>query len=395
MEIHAQETFQRETIANHIIRLFSAVMGINSFVRIRYPFFSRYTYTQLFRSARIGHLDIMLWLVGLGLLCVLAREQVKVLNPTDLAAQLSDIEAMPALFGVPSSGVTIVGRLVGPPINNSLACDSIPYIGYRTDPSILLVDRGECLFTVKVQNAQLAGFKAVLVVNSEEDTEDLPFMADNGSGSSLATPSMIIKKSAGELLKNALKSPFGVDPVMISMGWGLPRPDNKVEWSMWTSALDPGSAHFKVNFAQVSKALGERVIFQPRFYVLRGADFGCADKPQVRGKQCTNKGRYCAIDPENNPSTGRDGADVVRENLRQLAVHQYSKKTSRNDLWWQYVEKFEDKCISHDQFDEACSFQTMSELSVSVSEIKEIISTSGGYGDSDGNNTLLDGEISA
>jgi hypothetical protein len=55
------------------------------------------------------------------------------------------------------------------------------------------------------------------------------------------------------------------------------------------------------------------------------------------GAQCTNGGRYCAVDPELDPTRGLDGADVIEENLRQMCVFEYLNATGETIKWFHYV----------------------------------------------------------
>ncbi|MFQ5514213.1 MAG: M36 family metallopeptidase [Myxococcota bacterium] len=65
---------------------------------------------------------------------------------------------------------------------------------------VALVDRGSCLFTIKVRNAQEAGAVGVVVLNRED--EEIPLM--QGSDPSIEIPSLIIGRSDGETIEAAL-----------------------------------------------------------------------------------------------------------------------------------------------------------------------------------------------
>ena len=58
------------------------------------------------------------------------------------------------------------------------------------------------------------------------------------------------------------------------------------------------------------------ICIQPRYFIMRGERFGCIGTNRC-GNQCTNDGRYCAVDPEKDLTAGIDGMDVVQENLRK------------------------------------------------------------------------------
>ena len=67
---------------------------------------------------------------------------------------------------------------------------------------IALVDRGSCSFLEKVQFAQNAGAKAVIVINNT--TGNIITMGGTG-GTGITIPSIMISKANGDLIKNTLK----------------------------------------------------------------------------------------------------------------------------------------------------------------------------------------------
>jgi len=54
------------------------------------------------------------------------------------------------------------------------------------------------------------------------------------------------------------------------MTWSLPSPDDRVEWSLWTSANDTSSQAFKMDFKDMIQALGKHQYFTPYYQVRRG-----------------------------------------------------------------------------------------------------------------------------
>ena len=51
------------------------------------------------------------------------------------------------------------------------------------------------------------------------------------------------------------------------MTWSLPTPDDRVEWSLWTSANDSSSAGLKSEFKETMTALGQHQYFTPYYQV--------------------------------------------------------------------------------------------------------------------------------
>lgn len=67
---------------------------------------------------------------------------------------------------------------------------------------IIMVDRGNCTFVTKSRNVQnLGGSMALIINNREEENIDNVLMMDDGSGSDIYIPTIIISKKDGDKLK--------------------------------------------------------------------------------------------------------------------------------------------------------------------------------------------------
>jgi hypothetical protein len=97
------------------------------------------------------------------------------------------------LAGV-SGAVVLVSDLVGPA---SDACE--PLVGFPAG-GIALVDRGNCLFTLKAANAQAAGAVAMVVVNNVPGDP----VTMGGSDPTIAIPSVMVSLTDGSGIKAGL-----------------------------------------------------------------------------------------------------------------------------------------------------------------------------------------------
>ncbi|KAF2286861.1 hypothetical protein GH714_033498 [Hevea brasiliensis] len=224
---------------------------------------------------------------------VVEKSSISVLSPLNLSSKQ---DSAIGNFGLPDYGGLMVGSAVYSD-KEPLGCQPFdgdkPFRSMSCHPTILLLDRGECHFALKVWNAQQAGAAAVVVVDNIDEpliTMDSPEANGNADGyvEKIQIPSALIERSFGESLKQALKN--GED-VMIKLDWreSVPNPDQKVD--------------------------------------------------QCKS-QCINHGRYCAPDPEQDFGEGYQGKDVVYENLRQLCVYRVAKEIGRSWVWWDYVTDF-------------------------------------------------------
>eukprot|EP00534_Pseudo-nitzschia_fraudulenta_P004802 CAMPEP_0201136978 /NCGR_PEP_ID=MMETSP0850-20130426/55165_1 /ASSEMBLY_ACC=CAM_ASM_000622 /TAXON_ID=183588 /ORGANISM="Pseudo-nitzschia fraudulenta, Strain WWA7" /LENGTH=524 /DNA_ID=CAMNT_0047408309 /DNA_START=756 /DNA_END=2330 /DNA_ORIENTATION=+ len=277
-------------------------------------------------------------------------------------------------------------------------------------PYILMVDRGGCTFVKKVRNAQRSGASGVVIadntclcsdvdcINASEnptcETSE-PIMADDGSGSDISIPSFLMFKHDADRVKDQLTED---QPVQLEMSWSLPNPDGRVEYDLWSTPSDQVSKQFLYNFKTVSKALGDRAYFTPHQYIYDGIKTHCQgdDGENFCYNLCTNKGRYCATDPDNDLDQGISGADVVKESLRRLCIWKhYGEQDGVGQVWWDYITQFMDRCNTPDYFmNEACVKDCYKHAKVDGDSISQCMDDSGGLKD-DGKNSLLELELDA
>src|SRR6266849_4395845 len=131
----------------------------------------------------------------------------------------------PSLTVLPPSSIQgeyLVGEAqFGPPINSTAVSGALQALnGLAQDgctaplPSLVdkiaLLDRGNCNFTVKVRNAQVAGARAVVIADNVAGS---PPGLMGGTDSSITIPSVRVTQTDGTALRNALVS----GPVTVSL----------------------------------------------------------------------------------------------------------------------------------------------------------------------------------
>ncbi len=328
-----------------------------------------------------------------------SAEELRFTRPASLAQKYKKgMYNKPALFGVPTYGVSITGRIIYATPNDRDACQPLDLTILEKDAQpkqgedfIVMVDRGDCTFVTKVRHAQNVGAKAVVVIDNK-DEEDVPFMADDGTGSTISIPSMLIRKRDGAAIK---EDGVGTS-VVATLKWGLPNANGVVEWAFWTSSYDDNSVEFKKSFELVSAALDDYANFEPHYFFLDGAMYGCdATGGTACGNQCVNSGRYCAVDPEHDLTSGVSGADVVRENLRQICIWREVNGTGHPETWWKYINCFQNTCVGKTDFSETCSKVCMDQFKINSDLISRCITSSGDYQDKGGVNNLIANELAA
>jgi len=327
-----------------------------------------------------------------------------------------------ALFGIPQYGGSISQNVYYPGQEVGDACGEIDIRGGHPirpvdddgnmlpypSPYILMVDRGMCTFVTKIRNAQRSGAAAVIIAdnsclcssgnecNSDPGVEcepREPIMADDGSGSDISIPSFLMFKQDADIVKAQLQAN---KMVQIEMAWSLPAPDSRVEYELWTMPTDLVSREFQRTFKSAAAALGKHAYFTPHMYVYDGVRSNC----QGPGGEnqcynlCTNSGRYCATDPDNDLDKGISGADVVVESLRRLCVWKiYGEDDGIGMKWWDYVNEFMFRCDTPDFFtNEQCISDAFQHSGIDKGAVDKCMSDSGGlHGDAP--NTIIEEEL--
>jgi subtilisin family serine protease len=119
---------------------------------------------------------------------------------------LGSTQALAAAFGPPIAGNELTGNLVR--ANPARGCTPFSNASEMAG-KIALVDRGDCYFTVKVKNAQLAGAVAALVANNESGSVRMI-----GYDASITIPSASLTGADGASLKDRLPNP-GVNVTIV------------------------------------------------------------------------------------------------------------------------------------------------------------------------------------
>ncbi len=222
-----------------------------------------------------------------------------------------------------------------------------------------------------------------------------PIMADDGSGSDVTIPSFLLFKHDADQFKAVVKNN---KVLQVKMSWAIPSPDDHVEWELWTTPTEEVSKNFEETFYNTVNAIGKDQFFTPHYYLYDGEYNQCTSTTDC-GSLCTNHGRYCALDPDNDMNAGVSGADVVVETLRRLCIwKQYGATDGVGKQWWEYSKAFLESCDTIDNFPTStntkCAEDVMDRAKIDKSIIAKCMSDSGGTS-SNVANTLLAGELTA
>lgn len=341
------------------------------------------------------------------LLIQLAGAQIRVLTPRTLVQALGSskeiknrgkIQGSTATFGAPFYGDRVLGRLVWGQSKGHHHCSKEDYDVPEPDTihteekshaqarliNIVMVRRGECTFVTKVRIAAEKGAHAVIIVdkeNSQLTSNDLQniIVADDGYGSTITIPSILISRFDGELLINTAKS----KEVVVELAWDIPT-DRVVAIDLWMSSASHDSQAFLQKFTDPRKTLNEVVKFTPHYHVF-SAD------PTLSGYSglCwDHEAKYCAEDPDGSGLV--TGKEVLEEDVRQLCIHQLTRVPRHRDTrptvfyaekWWDYVKLLGERCPvdaedANKRFGKTCSEGVMVSVGIDAPAVQQCIDDS-------------------
>lgn len=343
------------------------------------------------------------------LLTQLVDAQIRVLTPPALVKALGigksrgKIMGSTATFGAPFYGDRVLGRLVWGVSKGHHHCSEEDYDvpppttihaqngGTSHDQArlinIIMVRRGECTFVTKVRVASSKGAHAVIIVDKEDSqltSHDLQniIVADDGYGSTISIPSILVSRMDGELLINTVKD----KEVVVELSWDIPT-DKVVAIDLWMSSASHDSQKFLEQFADPRKTLNEVVKFTPHYHVF-SAD------PTLGGYSglCwDHDAKFCAEDPDGSGLV--TGKAVLEEDVRQLCIHEYTRiPRSRTDesgtrptvfyaeKWWDYVKKLPEMCPvdaedASNRFGSVCAEKVMDAVGIDKQQISTCVLT--------------------
>jgi len=354
-------------------------------------------------------------------------------------------ESMASQFGIHEFAGSLTGRLVVIKGDDFLCTyekeSDIPsekkeWISHAPDSlsafgNILLIERGKadtkdnspCVFTKKVKLAEELGAKAAIIWDNREEKLFTMWDPDEVFGSPIKIPSVLVTKATGmELLKVLTAGKWtessryehvdSLQPMTVTVRWGLPHPDGTVELDYYTCADDFKSMSFKANFPEVISGFGDKLTFTPHYYFMNGWHIGCRGSGDYCGKRCANSGRYCVEDPHKDTVNGISGFEVLEENLRQICVWKHQKEQSakgkedqekETQHWFKYVDLFNNNClgdtekrkVDSEKFHANCSKTQMDKVDVTMwKSVEKCIADSGGLAlDLDKENPLFEAEL--
>ena len=256
---------------------------------------------------------------------------------------------------------------------------------------------GGCTPVSKARRAQELGAAGLVLsshyclcsencTNATQCLDELPELTDDGTGSTVQIPTMMISQGKAVHIKETLRENH---LVMMEMAWQMPKMDNAVAVDIWYTPNSHVAEEFLANFSSLALVLKEYLTFRPHHYILDGNHMQCEgqaeDPKQSCYSMCTNNGRYCSISHGYN-HRGVTGKEIVTESLRQICL----LKHYSNEWFWTYISHFKTLCDNTDYFaNKDCVKDAMKHSKINEQVIEECMKDSGDV-DVDATNQLLE-----
>ena len=202
----------------------------------------------------------------------------------------------------------------------------------------IYIYRGECSFVKKTRNVQDAGGLLCIVMDNKalEDPERIVLM-DDGTGSNIHIPTILIGLTDGEILRNFVTdkdNPINLRKnAFLVAEFIMYHPDDRVEYELWSSSANEQGLTFANGFRENNALFENNTLFTPHFVM-----WTCPDCPQ-ESQDCYCKGEFCAPPILHDNIKGRD---ILDEDLKQICL--YREADDSGLTWFNYIHKVADNC---------------------------------------------------
>ena len=310
---------------------------------------------------------------------------ITIIGPKDLSDQFNNnpIEMAFDKIGKSSYDFYTRGELFAEPDKSRMeACQPVsvrnPQIGnqFQENFKILIVKRGGCSFVQKARNAQRASYSMIIIVNNLETKIKNVIMSDDGSGSDIHIPIVMISQGDGNKLIDYLNNKPQTTHVIAEVNFLKKKEDYKtIDVKIFFSSSELKAYELFNNLYQYIYKFGDQVNFIP-IYVVHRTPFYDPENP-IRTVNCVSKGRYCYFPKETTIT--KDGIAIIMEDLRQKCLYDITKESKNINAHLTYLKNFHSQCLIKDnepKFNDICAKSVLKYLGLSIVNIDACIANS-------------------
>lgn len=152
---------------------------------------------------------------------------------------------------------------------------------------IIIAHRGNCTFVDKVRNAERSGASLLVVVDSRVENVTNVIMGDDGTGTGIRIPAMLIGKTDGEMLIEFASKMLGAT---LSAEFAVKEKAKTADVEIWYSSNNQRALDFIKEFDKYAHRLAGYTTIKPRF-----VSWACpACTISFKNEECFGNGKYCA-----------------------------------------------------------------------------------------------------
>lgn len=280
---------------------------------------------------------------------------LRVLTPLDLVNKFDngEIEGSYANFGKIPYGSLLAGRVFYD-ANNPTGCDRFQgSLEREGDPDtdfspIVLVDRGNCSFVKKARNVQEHGGALVLVANNKNEDPSRIIMIDDGTGTQIVIPTILIGKESGKKLREGIEHserirlPFDLrEFVTILVDFTMPNPDDRVEYDIYYNSGERNAMEFITNMSRYATRLKSHALMTPHLVT-----WICRD-PRCRhaGLRCPEiSGEIFCVPPQNDMFDSTPGKEILMSGVIEKCIYNRFANENNAEKWWLYMKGLHQEC---------------------------------------------------
>jgi len=205
-------------------------------------------------------------------------------------------------------------------------------------------------------------------------------MGDDGTGTGIRIPSMLIGKEDGAILRDFAKS--GAQATL-SAEFAVKALMEKVEIDLFFSSNNREALTFIKEFTEYAPQLEGYIDFHPR-YVTWSCPACTAD---YKREECFSDGAFCAPNHEKSQFNNIKGTEIILENLRETCLHMILSEKGKEKNWWYYMKDAHMECPNF--ISKQCSRIGIEMIGQDFNEVEECVTQSFMGERRTGNNTIM------
>ena len=176
----------------------------------------------------------------------------------------------------------------------------------------VMVDRGQCSFVTKSRNIAHAGGSMAVVIDNRNEIADNILMSDDGTGSSITIPSMLIGYKHGQILRDFMVNASATEVAQIKLMAKFEiKYKAKPSVQVWYSSSDKKFLKFLADLDDYLIDVEELLTWEPRF-----PTYACPEcQTQYKHDSCLGDGRYCVMEAV-DAKPGYQPKEILKEDRK-------------------------------------------------------------------------------